>query len=101
MLGYLEKDRLSKDEQAKRAVLSAEIAQRITESGPFNGGLQNWNMLAALQKLSAGRALSNAEIVGLKRDLYRRTNAALQSRPSRSGENKLEAAFRKALRQPL
>lgn len=101
LLGYLEKDRLSKDEQAKRAVLSAEIAQRLTESGPFNGGLQNWNMLAALQKLSAGRALSNAEIVGLKRDLYRRTNAALQSRPSRSAEKKLEAAFRKALRQPL
>lgn len=101
LLGYLEKERLPQNEQAKRAALSSEMAQRLAESGPFNDGLQNWNMLAALQKLAAGRTLSNAEMTGLKRDLYRRTNAALQSRPSWSGEKKLDAAFRKALRQPL
>jgi hypothetical protein len=97
LLGYLEKDKLLKAAQLKRAALSAEMAQRLTESGPFNGGLQNWNMLAALQKLAAGRALDAAEMAGLKRDLYKRTDAALQSRPSWSGEKKLEAAFRKAL----
>lgn len=101
LLGYLERDQLPKGEQAKRAALSAEMAQRLTESGPFNGGLQNWNMLAALQKLAAGRALSNAEMARLKQDLHKRTDAALQSRPSWLGEKKLEAAFRKALRQPL
>ncbi|MGG7661881.1 hypothetical protein [Dyadobacter sp. BHUBP1] len=101
LLGYLEKDRLPQNEQAKRAALSSEMAERLAESGPFNGGLQNWNMLAALQKLAAGRILSNTETTSLKRDLYRRTNAALQSRSSWSGDKKLEAAFRKALRQPL
>ncbi|SEJ64781.1 hypothetical protein SAMN05216327_11511 [Dyadobacter sp. SG02] len=101
LLGYLEKQSLPKGEQTKLAALSAEMAQRLTESGPFNGGLQNWNMLAALQKLAGGRALNDAEMAGLKRDLYRRTTPALQSRPSWSGEKKLEAAFQKALRQPL
>lgn len=101
MLGYLEKDQLSKAEQVKMAALSSEMAQRLTESGPFNGGLQNWNMIAALQKLAVGRALNDAEMAGLKQDLYKRTNPALQSRSSWSGEKKLEAAFRKALRQPL
>lgn len=98
LLGYLEKGRLSKNDQAKLAVLGSEMVQRLTGSGPFNGGLQNWNMLATLQKLAAGRPLNDAEIVGLKRDLYKRTDAALRSRPSWSGEKKLEAAFRKALR---
>ncbi|OJV18070.1 MAG: hypothetical protein BGO21_14755 [Dyadobacter sp. 50-39] len=101
LLGYLENDNPARNEQATRAALSSEIARRLTESGPFNGGLQNWTMLAALQKLAGGQALSNAEMVGLKRDLYQRTNAALQSRPGWSGEKKLEAAFRKALRRPL
>lgn len=101
LLGCLENSKLSKVEQAKQAALSAEIAQRLAESGPFNGGLQNWSMLAALQKLATGRSLSNAEMAGLKRDLYKRTDASLQSRPTWSGEKKLEAAFQKALRQPL
>lgn len=101
LLGYLEKDRLPKDEQTKRAALSSEMAQRLADSGPFNGGLQNWNMLAALQKLAAGRTLSNVEMARLKQDLYKRADAALQSRPSWLGEKKLEAAFRKALRQAL
>jgi hypothetical protein len=77
------------------------MARRLTESGPFNGGLQNWTMLAALQKLAGGQALSSAEMAGLRRDLYQRTNAALQSRPGWSAEKKLEAAFQKALRGPL
>jgi hypothetical protein len=98
LLGYLEKGRLPKDDQAKMAALGSEMVQRLTGSGPFNGGLQNWYMLAALQKLAAGRPLNDTEIVGLKRDLYKRTDAVLQSRSSWSGEKKLEAAFRKALR---
>ncbi|MBO9611645.1 MAG: hypothetical protein J7619_03060 [Dyadobacter sp.] len=98
LLGYLEKDRLPKYEQAKRAALSSELVQRLIESGPFNGGLQNWNMTAALQKLAAGRILSDAEMADLKRDLYKRTDATLQNRSLWSGEKKLEAAFRKALR---
>ncbi|SDG47249.1 hypothetical protein SAMN04487996_11911 [Dyadobacter soli] len=101
LLGYLENDKLPKSEQAKRAALSSEMTRRLTESGPFNGGLQNWNMIASLQKLAVGRALNGVELAGLKRDLYKRTDAAMQSRPSWSGEKKLEAAFRKAMRQPL
>lgn len=98
LLGYLEKDKLSQHEQARLAALSSEMTQRLTESGPFNGGLQNWNTIAALQKLAGRRGLGNAEMAGLKRDLYKRTDAALRSRSSWSGEKKLEAAFRKALR---
>jgi hypothetical protein len=98
LLGYLEKSKLSKADQAKLAALGSEMVQRLTDNGPFNGGLQNWNMIAALQKLAAGRSLKDTEIIGLKRDLYKRSDAALQSRPSWSGGKKLEAAFRKALR---
>ncbi|GGH49697.1 membrane protein [Dyadobacter endophyticus] len=98
LLGYLEKGDLSKVERPKLAALSFEMVQRLSDSGPFNGGLQNWNMIAALQKLAAGRALKDAEMASLKRDLYKRTDVTLQSRASWSGEKKLEAAFRKALR---
>lgn len=98
LLGYLEKDELSKADAAKLAALGSEMVQRLTDSGLFNGGLQNWNMIAALQKLAGRRVLNDAEMVGLKRDLYKRTDAALQSRPSWSAGKKLEAAFRKALR---
>lgn len=98
LLGYLEKGKLSKNDQAKQAALGLEMVQRLTGGGPFNGGSQNWNMLAALQKLASGRALNDTELTGLKRDLYKRTDAALQSRSSWSAEKKLEAAFRKALR---
>ena len=98
LLGYLEKDTLNPHEQAGLAALSSEMTQRLTESGPFNGGLQNWNMIAALQKLAGRRGLGDAEMAGLKRDLYKRTDAALRSRSTWSGEKKLEAAFRKALR---
>lgn len=98
LLGYLEKGKLSKNDQAKQAALGLEMVQRLTGGGPFNGGLQNWNMLAALQKLASGRALNDTELTGLKRDLYKRTDVALQSRSSWSAEKKLEAAFRKALR---
>lgn len=98
LLGYLEKGKLPTADQAKLAALGSEMVQRLTDSEPFNGGLQNWNMIAALQKLAAGRVLDNAEMMVLKRDLYKRSDAALQSRPSWSGGKKLEAAFRKALR---
>ena len=98
LLGYLEKDKLTQHEQARLAALSLEMTQRLTESGPFNGGLQNWNTIAALQKLAGRRGLGDAEMAGLKRDLYKRADAALRSRSSWSGEKKLEAAFRKALR---
>lgn len=98
LLGYLEKDKLPQGQHARLAALSSEMAQRLSESGPFNGGLQNWNMLAALQKLASGRALKDAELAGLKRDLYKRTDAAVQSRSSWLSEKKLEASFRKALR---
>lgn len=98
MLGYLEKEHPHKPEQAKLAALSMQLTQRLTDSGPFNGGLQNWNTIAALQKLAAGRALNVSEIADLKRDLYKRTDPTLQSRPSWTSGKKLEAAFRKALR---
>lgn len=98
LLGYLEKGKLAKADQAKPAQLGSEMVQRLTGSEPFNGGLQNWNMIAALQKLVAGRALSDAEMNGLKQDLYKRADVALQSRSPWLAGKKLEAAFRKALR---
>lgn len=98
LLGYLEKSHLPKSERTKLAAFSSELAQRIIESGPLNGGLQNWPMIAALQKLAMGRTLTVTETNILKRDLHHRTNATLQSRPSWKAEKELEAAFRKALR---
>ena len=98
LLGYLEKGKVTGTDQAKLGALGSEMVQRLTDSGPFNGGLQNWNMMAALQKLATGRTLKDTEIVGLKRDLYKLTDAVLQSRASWLGGKKLEAAFRKALR---
>ncbi len=98
LLGYLETDQSRRADAARTAALAMEMTQRLTDSGPFNGGLQNWNTIAALQKLAAGRALNAREANNLKTDLYQRASPALRSRPGWVGDKKLEAAFRKALR---
>ncbi|WP_353718504.1 hypothetical protein [Dyadobacter sp. 676] len=98
LLGYLEKGTLSRAEQGRLARLGMELTQRLIESGPFNGGLQNWDMIAALQKLTGGHKLTARETVVLKRGLYGRAGGTLKSRPGWAAEKKLEAAFWKALR---
>lgn len=98
-LGLLEKKTTSASGQAELAALSLALTERLSESGPFNGGLQNWDVLASLQKLAAGRGLTARETASLQRDLYGRSAPAVRNRALPGGEKKLEAAFRKALRQ--
>lgn len=98
LLGFLEKEKATAEDLHSMKALTTEIVQRMTESEPFNGGLQNWDTIAALQKIAAGRLLTAPQTAALKRDLYKRTHAAMRGRPSWSGEKKLEAAFRKALK---
>jgi hypothetical protein len=95
LLGYLDNP---KREQARMGQLAMELSQRLAESGPFNGGLQNWGVIASLQKLVNGKALTRAELLQLKQELYKRSNAALQLIGSHLSDQKLEAAFRKRLK---
>lgn len=98
LLGYLEIPDPNPLQKAAVGTLSLELTRRLSESGPFLGGLQNWAVLAALQKVATGKALNSKELAVLKTDLYRRTGAAMQSKPSWSGAKKLETAFWKHLK---
>ncbi|MHA4739241.1 DUF1761 domain-containing protein [Dyadobacter sp. MSC1_007] len=95
LLGHLDNP---KRQQAHMGQLAMELSRRLVESGPFNGGLQNWGVIASLQKLVNGKALTSAEQLQLKQELYKRSNAGLQLRETYLNDRKLEAAFRKRLK---
>nr|WP_295923298.1 hypothetical protein [uncultured Dyadobacter sp.] len=98
LLGLLEKEKVVGEDSGRMKALALELGQRMADSGPFNGGLQNWDTIAALQKVASGRSLTAPQMAALKRDLYKQTNADIRERPSWSGNKKLEAAFWKALK---
>jgi hypothetical protein len=98
LLGFLDYKQPNKNQQAKLQMLGAELSERLINSGPVNGGLQNWDVIASLQKLVAGKTLAPAEKLKLKNELYQRSSPALQTRAGYAGNKKLEEAFRKKLR---
>lgn len=95
LLGYLDGP---PREQSRWGQLAMELSSRLSESGPFHGGLQNWGVIASLQKLASGKTLTVTEASQLKQELYKRSNAGLKLRKTYLSDQKLEAAFRKRLK---
>jgi hypothetical protein len=98
LLGFLDDGQLNKNQQAKLQLIGTELSERLINSGPVNGGLQNWSVIAYLQKWVSGKSLAPAEKLKLKNELYQRSAPALQTRAGYAGNKKLEEAFRKKLR---
>jgi hypothetical protein len=98
VLGYLEYDKLSASQRIKFQVAGSKLSERLITSGPFHGGLQNWPVLGALQKLISGKQISAAEKQQLKTDLYQRSENYLQSSRSYVNEKQLENIFWKKLK---
>ncbi|NIJ55039.1 hypothetical protein [Dyadobacter arcticus] len=98
VLGFLDYKILNKNQQARLQQSGSALSQRLIESGPFNGGLQNWPVIALLQKVVSGKSLSTEEKLLLKTELYPFSVQSVLSRQSYSSDTKLEQAFRKELR---
>jgi hypothetical protein len=98
LLGFLNDPSPIKKQLAKLQLIGSELSERLISSGPLNGGLQNWSVIALLQKLVSGKTLTPAEQLKLKNELFRRSGPALQTRANYTGNEKLEEAFRKKLR---
>jgi hypothetical protein len=98
LLGFVDRTAYSRPQQVKLQLAGSELSERLMASGPFNGGLQNWPLITALQKLASGKLLSTAEKEILKSGLYRYSNREIQGRQGYSSDKKLEEAFWKRLR---
>ncbi|WP_026629885.1 hypothetical protein [Dyadobacter alkalitolerans] len=96
---FLDDEQLSSAKQAKLRLSGTALSDRLMKSGPFNGGLGNWEMIGSLQKLVSGTKLSLNEKQRLKTSLYKYTNHSEQSRSNYSSEKKLEEAFWRKLQQ--
>lgn len=95
--GYLEMNTRSKNQELGLQQIGAALSDRLINSGPFNGGLKNWKMIALLQKLVSGKVLTMKEMQHLKTDLAKITNRFEQSKRDYSSEKKLEQAFWKRM----
>ena len=98
VLGYLDYTGSNKTRQSGLRLAGAALSERLMNSGPLNGGLQNWAVIASLQKLVSGKMLSVKEKQELKTELYKRSNPSVQSSRSYSSDKKLEEAFWKKMR---
>lgn len=98
VLGYLEYEKLSVAQQAKFQIAGTQLSNQLINSGPFNGGMQNWPVLGSLQKLISGKMISAKEKQQLKTELYKRAGTGLQSTRSYASEKKLENIFWKKLK---
>lgn len=94
VLGYLDGPALT-----QRQRLAVQQLGNLLASHALNSGLQNWSVLASLQKLAGGRSLSTAEKTHLKTKLSSLTGVQSE-RTGRSylGDRTLERAFWKQLK---
>jgi hypothetical protein len=98
LIGFLEYAKPDKNQHEKLRQLSSNFSDRLINNGPLNGGMQNWPVIASLQKLANGKILTSTQKQQLKNELYKRSGVALQSREAHAGNKTLEAVFRKKLR---
>jgi hypothetical protein len=98
ILGFLDYKSLDKQQLSRLQILGGTLSQRLIQGGPFNGGLQNWPVIALLQKLVNNKALTIREKQDLKTELYRYASPTVLTREGYSSERKLEEAFWKKLR---
>lgn len=87
-LGYLEIPKL--DAQQKQTL---QQLGNILANGVVNSGLQNWSVLASLQKLAGGKSLTSIEKTQLKTKLYSLTGASERTGPSYASDRTLQQAF--------
>ena len=88
VLGYLDLPKLNARQRQTAQQLGNALADRAV-----NSGLQNWSVLASLQKLAGGKPLLVAEKIGLKTKLYALTGASEKTGPSFISDRTLEKAF--------
>ena len=98
VLGFLDNGKYKKSEENRMKSVVSELSERIVNSGPLNGGLQNWAMIASLQRLVNGKALSEKEKRQLKNDLYKLSGTSILNNRSYSSDKKLEERFWKKMR---
>ena len=91
--GFLNYEKLNNEQQSRLRLAGGTLSDRLINSGPFNGGLGNWEFIGSLQKLVSGKTLSLKEKQHLKKDLFKYTNHSEQSRRGYSSDKKLEEAF--------
>jgi len=92
-LGYLDLPKLSARQRQTLQQLGNALANNIV-----NSGLQNWSMLASLQKLAGGKSLSTAEKTQLKTKLYALSGASERTGPSYVSDHTLQQAFWRKLK---
>jgi hypothetical protein len=94
VLGYLDIPELSSRQRLTVQQLGNQLADQT-----INSGLQNWSVLASLQKLAGGKPLTTTEKQQLKTKLYALTGTSVQTGPaSYSSERTLERAFWRHIR---
>lgn len=87
-LGYLDIPKLTIRQRQTAQQLGNALANGIA-----NSGLQNWSVLASLQKLAAGKSLTPAEKTQLKTKLYRLAGASERTGPAYTSDRALQQAF--------
>ncbi|WP_420150600.1 hypothetical protein [Spirosoma sp.] len=92
-LGYLDLPKLDARQRQTVQQLGNALANNVVSSG-----LQNWAILAGLQKLAVGKPLSSQEKTQLKTKLYVLTNASEQTGPSYASDRTLQQTFWRKLR---
>lgn len=100
VLGYLEYAKLSEKQKLALQRSGSELSHRLINSGPFNGGFQNWQVIGLLQKM-IGKTLSALEKEQLKTAVYKLTNTTLQSSQHYLGDPKLEETFWKKMKRGI
>jgi hypothetical protein len=88
VLGYLDLPALTQQQRLGVQQLGNALTNRA-----LNSGLQNWSVLAGLQKLAAGRPLTTTEKTSLKTKLYSLTGPVQQTNASYTSDRTLERAF--------
>ncbi|QDK79171.1 hypothetical protein EXU85_11365 [Spirosoma sp. KCTC 42546] len=88
VLGYLDLPKLTNQQRQTTQQLGNALADPA-----INGGLQNWSVLAILQKLVGGKSISDAEKTTLKTKLYALTGASERTGASYVSDRKLQQAF--------
>lgn len=87
-LGYLDLPTLKTQQRQALQQLGNALASTVV-----NSGLQNWSVLASLQKLAVGKSLSESEKRQLKTKLYALANPSEQIGASYSSDRTLQQAF--------
>ncbi|MFD2569418.1 hypothetical protein ACFSUS_02160 [Spirosoma soli] len=87
-LGYLELSKLSTQQRQLMQQLGNALANNLV-----NSGLQNWSVLASLQKLASGKSVSDQERTQLKTKLYALSGAAERTGTSYVSDQSLQKAF--------